>query len=586
MTLFRSWTVLSSLMAIVAGCSQATARDGCTEAGSCTDGDDAGPDGADPGETPDVPDEDDGGDDGPRPDARTCVTAIDCNDLDTCNGLETCDMESRTCVDGAPPPDGSRCTLAGTIPGRCRATICVASGCGDGWLDAHLGEACDDGNVEGGDGCEADCRPTCSSDSDCREAPDDPCTVDACEPLEPPERGRVCRRFSPPDEETTCDFADDDCDGEVDEGLPRAVLPPGPVRITTTPERSRDASPAWNTANYIVGWLEGEPGAGGIRVQRVASHGSLLGTAERVDTAGAAASGPRLVWTSTRWAAAWIDARRGAGSADVMLATLDTAALREGPERVLSGPDARATGRPSPAWTGARLAAAWADSRAGEAGIRLRLAAEDGTPDPAGEIRVAESPWRSDEPRLAWTGTRLALAWLDGGAGAAREDRVRLVLLDAYGTPLGPDRSLTGPLDAPRDLDLAATASGLAAAWIDRRAGRDNLRVLFLDAEGNPLGPEVSPAGDADSASGPSLAPAGVELGIAWHDGALGGTEPAVGWLSAGSARLTGLVRIGDHPAPSRSGSLAFAGSAYGLAWTDERDGNEEIYFARVGCAP
>jgi cysteine-rich repeat protein len=39
---------------------------------------------------------------------------------------------------------------------------CTAPACGDGHLNESAGEGCDDGNVVGGDGCEADCSDRCS----------------------------------------------------------------------------------------------------------------------------------------------------------------------------------------------------------------------------------------------------------------------------------------------------------------------------------------------------------------------------------------------------------------------------------------
>ena len=47
--------------------------------------------------------------------------------------------------------------IARDVPAPCRPD-CTFPRCGDGILDA--GEACDDGNTAGGDGCAADCSAT------------------------------------------------------------------------------------------------------------------------------------------------------------------------------------------------------------------------------------------------------------------------------------------------------------------------------------------------------------------------------------------------------------------------------------------
>lgn len=55
---------------------------------------------------------------------------------------------SVACDDGAVCPEGTRCVAGG----------CSSLACGDGTLDADLGEACDDGNHLSHDGCSSLCR--------------------------------------------------------------------------------------------------------------------------------------------------------------------------------------------------------------------------------------------------------------------------------------------------------------------------------------------------------------------------------------------------------------------------------------------
>ena len=57
-------------------------------------------------------------------------------------------------------PDGTQCEVVGQPTGYlCLDEVCLRSRCGDGWVDdsSAVGEACDDGNIEAGDGCRADC---------------------------------------------------------------------------------------------------------------------------------------------------------------------------------------------------------------------------------------------------------------------------------------------------------------------------------------------------------------------------------------------------------------------------------------------
>jgi cysteine-rich repeat protein len=98
--------------------------------------------------------------------AFTCSADVDCGDADVCNGDETCTDPGTIASRCAPAVDADDGTSCGT--GQiCLSGACVTSGCGDGFTDAARSEACDDGNMSDGDGCENDCTFTCSGPTDC-----------------------------------------------------------------------------------------------------------------------------------------------------------------------------------------------------------------------------------------------------------------------------------------------------------------------------------------------------------------------------------------------------------------------------------
>lgn len=79
-----------------------------------------------------------------------------CDDLDPCNGTEMCAMISvsgqagQQCTSSAPLADNTVCST-GRI---CRSEQCVSSTCGDGFVDAAIGETCEPPNT-------ATCDPAC-----------------------------------------------------------------------------------------------------------------------------------------------------------------------------------------------------------------------------------------------------------------------------------------------------------------------------------------------------------------------------------------------------------------------------------------
>ena len=78
-----------------------------------------------------------------------------CDNGSLCDGTEVCDLQ-RGCLDGEPPADGTVCRP--DPRSICLNNGCDLSRCGDGFVDVNSGEECEDGNLDGGDGCSAVCR--------------------------------------------------------------------------------------------------------------------------------------------------------------------------------------------------------------------------------------------------------------------------------------------------------------------------------------------------------------------------------------------------------------------------------------------
>ncbi|MEK6863199.1 MAG: DUF4215 domain-containing protein [Nanoarchaeota archaeon] len=69
---------------------------------------------------------------------------------DSCVDSDT--LKEYYCVDNKFSYQGTKC------PNGCKDGACLTAVCGDGVIQANLGEFCDDGNAVSGDGCSATCQ--------------------------------------------------------------------------------------------------------------------------------------------------------------------------------------------------------------------------------------------------------------------------------------------------------------------------------------------------------------------------------------------------------------------------------------------
>jgi len=112
------------------------------------------------------------------------------------------------------------------------------------------------------------------------------------------------------------------------------------------------------------------------------------------------------------------------------------------------------------------------------------------------------------------------------------------------------------------------------------------------DCDGHVDGPAVLPSDvqltETDSAvldHAMSIVWAGDQFGLAWVDDRDGNNEIYLGRVSPAAEELGAETRETDAAGDSFDPSIAWSGSEFGLAWYDTRDGSEEIYFARIDGA-
>lgn len=219
------------------------------------------------------------------------------------------------------------------------------------------------------------------------------------------------------------------------------------------------------------------------------------------------------------------------------------------------------------------FAVAWYDHRDGNAEIYMRLL--DGAGRPRGPARrLTSDPEASFEADVVAAGDALAVAWYDkDGAGTLRP---RLGVWSREGVErwtvvLAPGGR--NPVVRTRDRDLFV-------AWIQDEAGASaSVWGQWWGLDGKALGApmRLAPAGRTTW----NLNAEVDRYGRAWvvFDAKAGTRSEELFLVRAGSMpfRLTD-----DDGRPSKYPDIALSGSRVAVTWYDERDGNKEVYLSVV----
>ncbi|MBI4181483.1 MAG: BNR-4 repeat-containing protein, partial [Candidatus Aenigmarchaeota archaeon] len=225
------------------------------------------------------------------------------------------------------------------------------------------------------------------------------------------------------------------------------------------------------------------------------------------------------------------------------------------------------------------LHAVWTDTRDGNAEIYYKKLDPEGrnlTPD----IRVTEDPGISYDPAIVFAGENLHGVWTDDRNGNAE---IYYKRLNTSGNNLTWDIRLTRDGGESFYPALAAGPSVLHVAWTDDRDNDTEIYHLALYANGS-----ASPARRVTSSPGFSLLPAVAADGsdnahIAWTDDRDGNAEIYYTKLDSGGSPLVGETRVTSAGEDSSFPSLVAdsQGNAH-LVWSDGRDGNHEIYYHKL----
>jgi hypothetical protein len=153
------------------------------------------------------------------------------------------------------------------------------------------------------------------------------------------------------------------------------------------------------------------------------------------------------------------------------------------------------------------------------------------------------------------------------------------------GSSWGPDVRLSSTPDSSVYPSVAVSGLTLHVVWQDHRDGNDEIYYIQSRDGGDTWTPDERLTSDGGSSCLPSAAVFGATIHVVWRDDRCGNFEIYYkvsydgGLFWGPDTRLTNDPSVSDHPSVAVSSKGVM--TSVHVVWSDQRDGNGEVYYKR-----
>jgi len=194
-------------------------------------------------------------------------------------------------------------------------------------------------------------------------------------------------------------------------------------------------------------------------------------------------------------------------------------------------------------------------------------------------FRATNAKLESDYPCLAWTGSTLGAAWMDGRDG---NEEIYFRPVAPAARTLGPEVRLTDSANWDYQPQLVWNGSNFGLLWMHERKEKRDVYFIRLSESGGKIGSPVRIVNQAMIEKPTRLAWTGRGYGAVWTDYRPGNPEIFFSPLSASGQPAGSPVRVTEGQGMSEPGALLWTGSSFALVYLDSRDGAKQVYFTRL----
>jgi hypothetical protein len=242
-------------------------------------------------------------------------------------------------------------------------------------------------------------------------------------------------------------------------------------------------------------------------------------------------------------------------------------------------PDPTSSNASALVWDGTGYGIAWTGS---ESDVYFQRLSDTGV-TVASPTRITDDPASSEGISLVWTGTEYAIGWYDLRDG---NYEIYMARVDGTGGKIGNEIRVTNDAGRSWGADLVHNGDGYGVAWWENRGSEgDEVYFARLDSTGAKIGSDVRVTTFGELSGSPSLVWNGAGYGVAWSDRRDGNSEIYFVRLDPDGAKVGTDVRVTTASGSSGLPSLVWNGAGYGVGWEDTRNGSQEFFFVRLDAA-
>jgi hypothetical protein len=229
---------------------------------------------------------------------------------------------------------------------------------------------------------------------------------------------------------------------------------------------------------------------------------------------------------------------------------------------------------------GTGYAWAYADTRSGTSQVYVQITATSGAPDKP-EVRVSNGTNPATDPTIVLRSpSTYGVVWVDERTG---NPDVWFRVLDSMGTPASGslDTNVSGNNTASLNPSVVWNGSGFAVVWDDTKGSNRDIYFQRLDALGGPLGNSIRVTSATSLQEDASIAWDGTQYAVVWTDERDGNREiygqriDGTGSLVGSAVRLTSAAGTSQRPSV-----VALSSGRFGVAWEDARSGQAAVWYA------